>query len=668
MAGVSPAQRALGRARPMQDLSSLSLATPGSPAALSQAAAASAGATPSATVGASHTAAFPGVHYEFREKRRALVLLSAAATKRKVGKHGQLFWCPEFGQLRSLKELREECEKCGFDVIRKLGIDDNEKPTADDVRNFVKGIAEFNFSDYDGLMMVIASHGHEGHIWAWPNPSEDTKSGPVGLRDEIYSPIRANETLIGKPKVFLIESCRGAWGDDVTHVDDPLKPPAAKGDKGIYNGLKGKEQGQPADYHKPLELPDGTPVLGESDCLFGWSTVAFNTSGVTDERSLYLSAVVKQLRENPRRDLPLPLVNMLELTNGDMQREHVGPGLVADEVYPQCSLVLSTLRKVLYFDAPLLEAAASKMWVLRDVLQVVEQEDGPQLGVEKMNALRELVNIIEEQQRAKRQRTRAGNEEAAAIDTNALFESVKKIAQLVAGPSVLTGAAEAALQAACAALGQKVDGEVMGLLAPLRRELDALAKLPYDAPPRLTVAAPSEQKQQKSRSAVLEDIALEDDIRWTSIPAGEKLHLHMHCQQNGFCYLLHLNNEDQLSIMFPNEKHPENAVLADEVHKVQTRFKDVKHLERETFYLLTVSKKLEEFEAVGTLPAPREKLQGRQAQAVLAALRRVAGAAAATVRDLDVGLSAEMDGEDSELTMALSTMTIISETATAAQA
>ena len=215
---------------------------------------------------------------------------------------------PESGQLRCLKELREECEKRGFDFIMTLGIDDDEKPNADEVRNFVKGIAEFNFSDHDGLVMVIASHGHEGHIWAWPNESEDTKkSGPVALRDEIYSPIRANETLIGKPKVFLIEACRGAWGDDVTHVDDPLKPPAAKGAKGIYNGLKGPGPEQPADYHEPLASPDGTPVLGESDCLFGWSTVAFNTSGVTDDRSLYLSAVVKQLRENPRRDPPLPL-------------------------------------------------------------------------------------------------------------------------------------------------------------------------------------------------------------------------------------------------------------------------------------------------------------------------------------------------------------------------
>ena len=602
------------------------------------------------------------------------MLLSAAATKR-ADKKNQ--WLPESGQLRSLGELRKECEACGFVLIDELGIENNKKPNADDVRNFVKGIAQLDFSGYDGLMMVIASHGDEGRIFAWPNPKEDKKSGPVYLRDEIYSLFRqppagggtpASKSLIGKPKVFLIEACRGAWGDDVMHADHPLKPPAAKGANGVYNGLQGKgPEGQPADYHKPLYLPDHTHVLSESDFLFGWSTVAFNTSGAKDTHTLYLDAVVEQLRENPRRDQPLPLVNMLELANGEMQRKYGGAGRVADQVYPQCSEVCSTLRKVLYFDRPQLN---NPMWLLRDLLRAAEQQGGPQFEEALMNALRESVRVDDERELAKRQRFRAGNEKTAAIDTSALFESVKKIAQLVAGPSEVTGAAEAALQAACAALGQEVDGEITGLLAPLRRELDALGKLPYDAPPQLIVTGPNEQKQQLSRSAVLllRDIAVEDDSRWTSIPAGEKLHLHMHCHQNGFCYLLHLNNEDQLSIMFPDEKHPDNAVLAGKVQKVQARFSNVKHLERETFYLLTVSKKLEEFEAVGTLPAPREKLQGRQAQAVLAALRRVAGAAAATVRDLDVGLSAEMDGDGSELTMALSKMTLISETATATQA
>lgn len=662
-----------------EGVASLSVAAP---AALGQIAAASAGATPSAPVGAAPSAAVAGVHYEFRESRRALVLLSATATKHSCNQRGckppcakNNQWYPEYGQLQDLKLLRDQCEACGFVVEGKLGMNDDEKPTADDVRNFVKDVAQRDFSKYDGLMMVIASHGHEGHIWAWPNPSEDKKSGPVALRDEIYSlfcqpPVGpgtlASKTLVGKPKVFLVDACRGAWGDGATHVEDPLKPSAAKGARGIYNGLKA------GDDHKPHYAPDdhnhSTPVLGESDCCFGWATVAFNSSGVTENNSLYLSAVVKQLRENPHRDPPLPLVSMLELANGEMQRQYGRAGVVAKDGYPMCSEVKSTLRKVLYFDAPQLEAE-SGMWLLRDLLHAAEQKGGLELGAERLKALHVLVGADTDRQRAKRARTRGGNEEAAAFDMSALFESVKKIAQLVAGTSETTGAVEAALQAACAALGQNVDGAVMGLLAPLRRELDTLAQLPYDAPPQLTVTAPCEQQQQLSRGAVLRDIAVEDDedSRWTSIPAGEKLRLQMCCRQNGFCYLLHLNNEDQLSIIFPNKKNADNAVLTpgSDLH-VQTRFKNVQHLERETFYLLTISKKLEEFEAVGTLPALPEMLQGRQAQAVLTALRRVAGTAAATVRDLDASVFA-MDGEDSDLTMALSTMTLISESATGAQ-
>ena len=654
---------------------SLSMAAP---AALGQIAAASAGATPSAPVGAAPSTAVAGVHYEFRESRRALVLLSATATKHSCkqsnckgpcAKSNQ--WYPEYGQLQDLKRLRDQCEACGFVVVGELGMNDDEKPTADDVRNFVKDISQRDFNEYDGLMIVIASHGHEGHIWAWPNPSEDQKSGPVSLRDEIYSlfcqpPVGpgtlASKTLVGKPKVFLVDACRGAWGDGVTHLEDPQRPSAAKGARGTYNGLKA------GDYHTPHYAPDGTPVLGESDCCFGWATVAFNSAGITNNNSLYLSEVVKQLRENPHRSPPLPLVPMLELANGEMQRQYSGAGRVARDGYPQCSEVKSTLRKVLYFDVPQPEAE-SGMPLLRDLLHAAEQKGGPELGAEMLKALHVLVGADTERQRAKKARTRGGNERAVAFDMSALFESVKKIAQLVAGPSESTGAVEAALQAACTALGQKADGAVMGFLAPLRCELDALAQLPYDAPPQLTVTAPCEQQQQLSRSAVRHDIAVEDDedSRWTSIPAGQKLRLQMRCEQNGFCYLLHLNNEDQLSIIFPNKKNADNAVLAPGSDlEVQTRFKNVQHLERETFYLLTISKKLEEFEAVGTLPALPEMLQGRQAQAVLAALRRVAGTAAATVRDLDAGVFA-MDSEDSDLTMALSTMTLISESATGAQ-
>ena len=114
-----------------------------------------------------------------------------------------------------------------------------DRPTADDVRSFVRGIAERDFSEHDALLMVIGSHGREGHIWAWPNPGEDRKSGPVALRDEIFalfqSPLygeasTACRTLGGKPKLFLVDACRSANRDgSVTHVEDPQRPAAGPG-------------------------------------------------------------------------------------------------------------------------------------------------------------------------------------------------------------------------------------------------------------------------------------------------------------------------------------------------------------------------------------------------------------------------------------------------------
>ena len=72
------------------------------------------------------------------------------------------------------------------------------------------------------------------------------------------------------------------------------------------------------------------------------------------------------------------------------------------------------------------------------------------------------------------------------------------------------------------------------------------------------------------------------------------------------------------------------------------------HLQRETFYLLTISKRLEGFETVGALPTDLKPLNPRQAQAVLATLRRAAGGAAprgATFRDLDADFFNELDDD-----------------------
>jgi|EP00966_Prymnesium_polylepis_P319029 hypothetical protein len=102
---------------------------------------------------------------------------------------------------------------------------------------------------------------------------------------------------------------------------------------------------------------------------------------------------------------------------------------------------------------------------------------------------------------------------------------------------------------------------------------------------------------------------------WTSVKSGEKVLLELSSLQRGFCYLLHLNETDQLSVVFPfmldlnNEVPHPNGVL-----RVPSRFREgVQYLsfstkehgkERETFYLLSTSKRLETLIGIEEL-APR---------------------------------------------------------------
>ena len=641
--------------------------------------------------------------YPFQKPRGALVLLCASATENKST--GE--WVGEPGQLQALAAIREQCIERGFTVIEELGTSSSAvgKPTANDIRQLVRRLSERDFSENDALMMVIGSHGYEGHIRAWPNAGEDKTSGPVALRDEIFSLFqpalhgtgtKASQTLVGKPKIFIIDACRlpkGAEGT-FTHVEHPLRPAVGPEAKGVFDGLR---EGQ---KYTPPVAPDGTPVTRYSDFCFGYATVPFNEAGLlagaTTGRSLFLSALAEQLRDCPHD----AFVHQFAAANDKMQRQYGKKGEVKVSCFPQCAeLVCNTLRKALYFDAP-----------DRDLVELIEgaqyaAQDDPEVAALLSKITKEAKLLKELQRKAIAKRLRsledvespedvAEDVESPAFDTSALMESVMKIAQLVGGPNALTGPAGEAVQAACARLGQQVDGNTWtARLEPVRRELDALAQLQFELPPRLTLLAPAEVQQRLSRDAVRRDIAFDDDDddddargaqpaqpssaarRWTSVPVGEKLHLQMHCQQKGYCYLFHLNEEDELSVAFPNKKDTENLVSeANHDLYVPGRFADGpkaqylrftgSHLQRETFYLLTISKRLEDFETVGALPMDLKKLKPRQAQAVLATLRRATGGAAtrgATFRALDADFFNELDDdEDGSLSMALSTMTLIS--------
>ena len=288
------------------------------------------------------------LRYPFQKPRGALVLLCASATRSETTGA----WEGEPGQLQSLAAIHKQCIERGFTVIDELGTSTSAvvKPTANDIRQLVRRLSDHDFSDYDALMMIIVSRGHEGHIWAWPNPDEDQKSGPVALRDEIFSlfqpPLhgtgtKASKTLVGKPKIFLIDACcspKGAAAEGtITHVADPLRPTAVGTEaKDVFDGLQKGQKNTP-----PAALDGTPPVTRYSDFCFGYATVPFNQAGATTARSLFLSAFAEQLRDHPHDAFE----HQFAAANREMQRQSGAAG------FPQCAQLDSRLLKALYFAA-----------------------------------------------------------------------------------------------------------------------------------------------------------------------------------------------------------------------------------------------------------------------------------------------------------------------------
>ena len=117
---------------------------------------------------------------------------------------------------------------------------------------------------------------------------------------------------------------------------------------------------------------------------------------------------------------------------------------------------------------------------------------------------------------------------------------------------------------------------------------------------------------------------------WTSVESGEKLVLSCSGCTFGFCYVLHLNDKDELKVIFPNKKDRDNTT-SEHVSSLRVpsagaprylSFDTPRGTEVETFYLISSSQWLETFEGVGTLPDNLRTLTPPVAQALVAALQR----------------------------------------------
>jgi len=94
----------------------------------------------------------------------------------------------------------------GFDVDVKRNL------KAKDIRDLFQGIARMDHSSYASFGCAILTHGEDGVVYG--------TNGPIEI-DQITKPFKGDrcKSLVGKPKVFFIQACRGTDLMDGTNVD-----------------------------------------------------------------------------------------------------------------------------------------------------------------------------------------------------------------------------------------------------------------------------------------------------------------------------------------------------------------------------------------------------------------------------------------------------------------
>ncbi|XP_051895599.1 caspase-6-like [Pristis pectinata] len=154
----------------------------------------------------------PSLEYNMKHRRRGIAL---------IFNHEHFYWylgLPSRGGTNADKmNLERRLRDLGFDVSAY----DNLKST--EILEIIHKVATSDHSDADCFLCIFLSHGENDHIFAY-----DAK---INLQ-ELVARFRGDKcsSLVGKPKIFIIQACRGDKHDDPVmpkdEVDSMRKSPA----------------------------------------------------------------------------------------------------------------------------------------------------------------------------------------------------------------------------------------------------------------------------------------------------------------------------------------------------------------------------------------------------------------------------------------------------------
>lgn len=187
---------------------------------------------------------------------------------------------------------------------------ETENLTATQMDRLCTEIAKRDFARYDGFVCFILSHGREDGIYG-------TDDLTISIQ-EIVSKFKDCEGLVGKPKLFFIQACRG------TNKDSGM--PFVDSDS------------YPVNRPIPLRLPR------ESDILIAHSTVdGFESYRHRESGSWFICTLMEKLNEHAH---DMHLMDILTLVNNAIA-EYLTPS-----GHKQMSCQLTTLTKFVHFNYP----------------------------------------------------------------------------------------------------------------------------------------------------------------------------------------------------------------------------------------------------------------------------------------------------------------------------
>ena len=208
------------------------------------------------------------------------------------------------------QKIIEFCSKAEFNMNDKNTLKANDLK-AREMKDLVDEISQRDFSSYDAFVCFISSHGDAGGIYG-----VDGKFITVPYIVDKFKPQGEFRSLVGKPKLFFTQNCRGTDFDLGEQAQDDVKSDSPV---------------------TPVYIPT------EADILVAYSSADGYESYISTKKGSWFMSVLMHVLDTRAHDMNL--TDMLAIVNLEVAK-------MDSRGRKQMPCFTSSLRKAVYFKIP----------------------------------------------------------------------------------------------------------------------------------------------------------------------------------------------------------------------------------------------------------------------------------------------------------------------------